>query len=120
MELHEFYEKAGGDYETVLRRLSSPRLIQKFVCKFAGDPSYQMLKEALEMRDIETAFRAAHTLKGTAANLGLDKLADAASRLTEVLRNGEKNVEDDLLLAVENAYQATMRLIYELDVNAQR
>lgn len=41
---------------------------------------------AVRTQDAETAFRAAHTLKGVALNLGLTDLAEAAAAMTEALR----------------------------------
>ena len=45
------------------------------------------LQEALEQQNTETAFRAAHTLKGVAVNLGFTRLYHAAAALTEVLQD---------------------------------
>ena len=44
------------------------------------------LTESLKEKDGECAFRAAHTLKGVCANLGLDRLYEADCELTEKLR----------------------------------
>lgn len=114
MEINVFYEKVGGNYEAVLQRLPSAKLIEKFLFKFVEDPSYRLLKEAFAERDTEHAFRAAHTLKGTAANLGLDDLANAASELTEALRGGGSLLDESLVMAVEEAYRETIKLIAEL------
>ena len=42
MTLQECYAAMGGNYEEVLGRLRSDRLIQKFVMKFVNDSSYQL------------------------------------------------------------------------------
>ncbi len=39
--------------------------IKKFVLKFLDDNSYANLKEAIAAGNVEEAFRAAHTLKGS-------------------------------------------------------
>ena len=41
----------------------------------------------LEEENLEAAFRAAHTLKGVAQNMGFDNLAESSSILTEALRS---------------------------------
>ena len=41
----------------------------------------------LEEENLEAAFRAAHTLKGVAQNMGFDNLAESSSVLTEALRS---------------------------------
>ena len=68
MTFQEFYQTIGGDYNEVLARLSSERLVQKFVLKFPLDGSYDLLCSALETGNREEAFRAAHTIKGICQN----------------------------------------------------
>lgn len=113
MGLREFYAAVGGSAEQVMARLVSEGLIRRFLGKFTADPSYAALKEALAAGDAETAFRAAHTMKGTAANLGLDTLAAAASALTEVLRRGELPPAA-LVDEVDRAYALTVAAIEAL------
>ena len=48
------------------------------------------------------AFRAAHTLKGVAANMGLLRMQEAASALTEALRAGDMDSARALYPAVES------------------
>lgn len=64
MNINECYQAMGADYEEVFGRLRSERLITKFVLKFPGDPSFSQLQSTLEEKNVEEAFRAAHTLKG--------------------------------------------------------
>lgn len=115
MELRDFYAEVGGDYEKVLKRIPLPSLLQGFIVKFSNDPSYTELKEALEAADIEKAFAAAHTMKGTAANLGLDRLAEALSVLTEQLRNTSVLPEEQYAEAVDEIYQETLEKIKQLE-----
>ena len=61
-------------YEAVLGRLHSEALIQRFTLKFLEDQSYLQLKQALENKNYEDAFRSAHTLKGVCQNLSFDRL----------------------------------------------
>lgn len=64
MELKEVYEKIGGDYDDVVRRLMGEKLVRKFLLKFLDDKSYADLERTLSEGDYKEAFRAAHTLKG--------------------------------------------------------
>ena len=96
MTLQEFYDRIGGDYKATISRLPSEALIKKFVLKYPGDPSFNQLKDALAARDWELAFRASHTLKGVAQNLGMDRLYKAAATLCDAVR-GPKPLEDALL-----------------------
>ena len=87
MTLQEFYDRIGGDYKATISRLPSEALIKKFVLKYPGDPSFNQLKDALAAQDWELAFRASHTLKGVAQNLGMRKCWP---------RSGScKNIRDD-------------------------
>ena len=101
----------GGDYEQVKRRLPSDGMIKRFLAKFPGDDSFAVLCQALENGRREEAFRAAHTLKGVSANLGLDRLSASASALTELLRpKGDAIPEgaDALLREVRQDYEITV------------
>ena len=64
MTMQECYKAIGGKYEAVLGRLHSEALIPRFTLKFLEDQSYLQLKQALENKNYEDAFRSAHTLKG--------------------------------------------------------
>ena len=69
MNLQECYEALGGDFEDVLSRLRSEKLVQKFVLKFLNDKSFDLLCSSLEEENYEEAFRASHTIKGVCQNL---------------------------------------------------
>ena len=69
MTLQDCYAALGGDYADVSARLHSDRLVQKFLLKYLDDPSFQQLCTAMEAKDYEQAFRAAHTIKGVCQNL---------------------------------------------------
>ena len=87
MTMRECYEAIGGNYEAVLGRLHSEALIQRFTLKFLEDQSYLQLKQALENKNYEDAFRGAHTLKGVCQNLSFDHLYEVSNELTELLRD---------------------------------
>lgn len=88
MTLKECYAVLGGDYENVLGRLPSERMVQKFVLKFLNDGSYDLLLRSMEEENYQEAFRAAHTIKGVCQNLSMTRLADSSSALCESLRGG--------------------------------
>jgi FOG: HPt domain len=114
MTLFEFYNSLGESLDEVLGRLRLESRIAKYLGLFLNDPSFDELKNAFAKNDAKTAFRAAHTLKGVAANLGLNKLSSSSSVLTEDLRPGSftansqdllENVELDYIAAVEGIKQ---------------
>lgn len=91
MTVKECYERLGADFEDVFRRLKSEERVRKFLGMLLRDESFSSLCAALDGKDYEAAFRAAHTLKGVLMNLSLTPLAEAASDLTEALRGRQEN-----------------------------
>ena len=107
MTVRECYEELGSDFDKVLSRLVSEALVKKFALKFLDDPSFGQLETALADKDAETAFRAAHTLKGICLNLGFDNLYPSSKDLTELLRAGSMDGYEDLFAEVEKEYNRT-------------
>jgi HPt (histidine-containing phosphotransfer) domain-containing protein len=68
--------------------------IIRFLGKFLNDKSFEALCTAMEQKNVEEAFRAAHTLKGVSQNLALTKLGRSVERLTERLRNATEYTDD--------------------------
>lgn len=111
MTLQECYAAMGGNYEDVIGRLRSERLVQKFILKFVTDGSFNLLCRSLEEQNYEEAFRAAHTIKGVCQNLSINKLQDSSSRLCESLRNGYTPEADALAEEVRADYARTVTAI---------
>lgn len=114
MDIKECYRKMGGNFEDVMQRLGNESFIQRFVIRFLDDPSFQMIKDGIEKKGAELAFRGAHTLKGVCSNLGFSKLCDLSSQLTEILRGRELEGYEAVLAQVEKQYQITVEAIREL------
>ncbi|HBK03615.1 MAG TPA: hypothetical protein DDY87_04390 [Clostridiales bacterium] len=117
MTIEQCYAQMGGSFAEVSARLPSTRLIEKFVRKFPEDPSYGQLKQSLAENCLADAFRAAHTLKGVAANLSFASLRRSASDLTELLRHAEgiPAQAQALFAQVTRDYEATLAAISQLD-----
>lgn len=115
MGLTEFYSSVGGDYCEVFGRMPSDAMIQKFVFKFLEDSTYHDLNQAVEAKDLSAAFRAAHTLKGLAYNLGFEMLGNAASDLTEQLRGATSFPDVNYLEKVNDVYHTTVNAISKLE-----
>lgn len=111
MTLKDCYSIFGGDYESVLGRLMSEKLVIKFIFKFLEDKSFELLRVSLEKGDYEEAFRAAHTIKGICQNLGFTKLLSSSSCLTEELRNKNYTNTDVLFSETESDYLETVSAI---------
>ena len=115
MNLKECYTALGGDYESVLSRLMTEKLVNKFVLKFLNDASYENLVKSINEGNIEDAFRAAHTLKGVCQNLSFDRLFKSSNEITEVLRDGDIAKANELLPKIEADYKQTVDAINSLD-----
>lgn len=113
MTLKQCYDIFAGDYEGVLGRMYKETLVEKFVLKFLDDPSFQILQQGLAAHDRETAFRAAHTIKGVAQNLGFTGLYEYANCLTELLRQDkcEEKEITSLMTQLETEYRNTVNAI---------
>ena len=111
MTLSEFYSSLGESLDEVLESR-----VAKYLGLFLNDPSFSELKEAFANNDAKTAFRSAHTLKGVAANLGLNKLSASSSELTEDLRPEAFTANSQALLEkVEADYNAVVEGIKQLE-----
>lgn len=95
MTIQECYRQLGGDFGQVERRLSSEKLLRRFLAKFPEDGSFPALCSAMEEGCRDQAFRAAHTLKGVSGNLGLERLFSSVSRLEAVLRPEAEGIPPD-------------------------
>ena len=98
-------EEMGMDVDTTVNRfMGNEGLYLKFLNKFQNDQS-------VADQNAEEAFKSAHTLKGVAANLGLDPIAQHASDIVELLRgkNQFSEVDTDKL----NSVNAELNTIYD-------
>lgn len=85
MTIREFYTLVGGSYDDMSERFPSDALILRFLTMLPQDGSMELLARSVDAADAKTAFRAVHTLKGVALNLGLTALAGICSEMTDTL-----------------------------------
>ncbi len=111
MTLNGFYNTIGGDYGDVTKRLVSEEFASRMVVKFLKDGSFAALSAAMAARNIDEAFRAAHTLK--AQNLGFTNLGKSAAELTEVLRARTFSGSDELFEKVKSDYDFLIAALKE-------
>ena len=111
MTIQECYAQLQGDYEDVLARLRTDRLVQKFMLKFLDDPSYDALCAAMAAHDREEAFRAAHTIKGVCQNLGFTRLYASSAALCDALRECWSDDAEPLAQTVAEDYRRTVDAI---------
>lgn len=81
----------GVDTDSGLKRLGGKReryesLLRKFAVRQAG--SVDAISAAIMSGDMATAEREAHSLRGSAATLGADRLAEAAGLAEAAIKSG--------------------------------
>lgn len=104
---------------TVSRFMGKEELYLKFLNKFQTDQSVANIQQYIAEQNVEEVFKSAHTLKGVAANLGLDPIARCASDIVELFRGKTQFSEIDTdRLGVLNeelnaSHEALMKLLAE-------
>ena len=84
------FEIAGIDTKSALRRTGgNPKRYEMLLRKFAESAAVEEIRDALAKGDMATAARAAHSLKGAAANLGATAVAEAAAKVEKEIQTGE-------------------------------
>ena len=81
-------------------------LLARFVEDHAADSA--LLVELLKKGDLATAQRQAHSVKGAAATLGADALAEAAKQIELRLRNVDSSATVDAIAAVADTLVAEL------------
>ncbi|MBQ3427950.1 MAG: Hpt domain-containing protein [Clostridia bacterium] len=88
MNLQELYAAIDGDYTHAAKVLRMDKLIDKHIRKLPGNNVVSGLVEAGRAMDATAIFENAHAMKGVCSNLGLTKLAEAATLLSDEFRPG--------------------------------
>jgi len=105
--LKEIFTAYGVDYDATLWRFAgNMALYLRVLGMLPKDNSLKKLGAAIDSRDLDSAFEAAHTLKGVAGNLGLTPLFEAVHAIVEPLRAREDRSDYvQLYTAVQAGYQ---------------
>lgn len=109
--LERLYSDTGSDYNGVLQRLGSVETVERFVKKFAEDETYRQLIVSLDNDDCESAFRAAHTLKGVCASLGFTELYKISCDAVDALRAGNIKEGKRILPRLTDEYEEIIKKI---------
>ena len=113
-------EEMGMDVDTTVKRfMGNEALYLKFLNKYQADQSVASIQQSIADQNAEEAFKSAHTLKGVAANLGLDPIAQYASDIVELFRGKTafSEVDTDRLNTLngelKDKHDALIRLLAE-------
>ena len=103
----------GADVEDGLARcMGNEELYLRLVETMKGEKGFDELQTALAADDLESAFQAAHTLKGVLGNLSLTPLYSPVAELTEHLR-ARKDMDYSGYLQKVSARFAALRALCE-------
>lgn len=81
----------GADTKDGLNRcMGNEGFYLKLVAKVLEDRNFGVLEDALNRKDLDSAFEAAHSLKGVLGNLSLTPIYNPVQKLTELLRSRDE------------------------------
>lgn len=124
MTVEELYAQIDGNYAHAVQIMKKDKMISKYLLKLKNSGLIENLQAAGESLDPAAMFESAHAMKGVTANLGLDKLSDKVSALTEEFRQGsERKCSDDevkaMLEEIYAMYSRTAEGISEYEQSIQ-
>jgi len=102
------------DLEGLLERCGGSKdLVHKIAQKFAetGPGMVAQVRDAVESRDSDAVYRAAHQLKGASATMGAIKLASIAADIEMLGREGNVAAAADRIAALETEFQRAVPLL---------
>ena len=116
MNIQELYQSIDGDYDQAIRVLRVEKLVDKHIRRFVDNDVVDGLLAAGSSMDPTDLFDAAHAVKGVAANLGLTKLSDMASEITEDFRPGNerKLSDEDVKQRIETIRELHEQIVYKI------
>ncbi|MDE5565931.1 MAG: Hpt domain-containing protein [Anaeroplasmataceae bacterium] len=108
----QMLEAAGLDVTATLGRLGNQEAFyQKFLKMFLADTNYEQLVLACDAKDNEQMFKAAHTLKGLSANLGLKDFNMLCCQMVDLYRENKFEEARDVLPSLTEKYQLAREAI---------
>lgn len=111
MTVFEGYILLGGDVTSDIYQSLNEKMIFKFLKKLTEDEQIQCLESAINAKDRDTAYAAAHTLKGVALNLAISRLANPLCGLTDALRAGFPQNAEELFQEVKTEFDYVVKVI---------
>ena len=104
----------GADIESGLRRcMNNESFYLRLVSMTCEDANFKKLYDALEAKDLDLAFDAAHALKGACSNLALTPLVEPAVEITENLRAKTDMDYSNLIAKIKEAQKKLIEIVKE-------
>jgi CheY-like chemotaxis protein len=86
---------------------------EKVLLKFPGDKNFKLLEESICAENLDSALKAAHTLKGVAANLSMESFAEKVFQVEQALRQEDYNQALIFLQQTRELYEALTKAVAE-------
>lgn len=104
------------DYENAVKRMSDNAVVYAELLRlfFKDDPLARLI-DAVDQKDFDGAAFQAHSLKGTAANLGLCGVSRLAALISISLKKGDAVQASAALDELKRAYRAVKEAVYQTD-----
>lgn len=123
MTLKELYAQIDGDYDKAMQVLRIEKLMDKHIKKLPANTIFNDLENAGKNMDGVALFESSHAIKGVCSNLGLVKLAGAASDISEEFRPGnERKMTDaqvqEILSEIKEQFEKTALAIKNYEQSA--
>ena len=99
--------------EGVQRCMGNEAFYLKLVKMIPPDPNFERLYGAVDSGDLNTAFEAAHALKGAVGNLSLTSLYDPIQEITELLRSRTEMDYSGLVARIRSTRDALAEMCAE-------
>ena len=115
MNIKRLYAMEGTDIPGAISRfMGNEEMYMSFLAElFTEDTTFADLETAVSAGDSKSAEKAAHTLKGAAANMGLDTLSKAADGIVQAARAGNTGDIPALFDTCRSEYGKIRALITE-------
>lgn len=99
----------GIDYIDAMDRMDdNPDLYQKLAFKYLNDENYVNLVAAMDVKDYDAAYKAAHALKGVSGNLSFNNLFKAAAAASDALFQGEYQAAEGFMPEIKAANEKVL------------
>ena len=112
MTFDELLTELGIDSAYTLVRFSGMKnILERFLLRFLDDSCMELLNQAFAHGNPDDAERAAHTLKGLAANLGLDELSRRAAQCVQTIRNNDFETAKQQYPYISEEYERIIHIL---------
>ncbi|HAN42574.1 MAG TPA: Hpt domain-containing protein [Sphaerochaeta sp.] len=107
----EDIERFGADTKAgVGRCMGNSDFYIRLFKMMPNDQNFGLLYDAIEKGDLDSAFEAAHALKGALGNLSITALYEPVQNLTELLRARTQMDYSDLVAAIKAKHEEMKKL----------